>query len=73
MQAVIFNEHPMHHILALQYSGQPDPEENGPVALCFPKSQVALLAFLKMAKRFLGDGSPTPDQAEIFGGPRTQN
>jgi len=72
-QAVVYREHRTHHILALYYSGQPEKEENGFVALCFPKSKHSQLTFDKMAAKFLNLNSPTVQKVEAFGGPPLRN
>jgi hypothetical protein len=73
MQAVVFNEHPTHHILALHHSGHSDSKENGYQALCFPKSKVSLEAFRQVAVRFIGSSPEPPLETQFFGGPPKNN
>jgi hypothetical protein len=70
-QVVVFGEHPTHHILALHFSGQPDPSENGFQVSCFPKSKVSPVGFQEIIAKFnLGT---QVIYAEGFGGPPINN
>jgi hypothetical protein len=69
-QAVIVNEHLTHRILALHFSGQPDPLENGFQVTCFPRSKVSADKFQDFVSEFrLG----TAIYVEGFAGPATNN
>jgi hypothetical protein len=70
-QVVEFGEHPTHHILALRFSGQPDPSENGFQVTCVPKSKVSPAEFQEMTAKY-NLGSQVIHR-ERFGGPPVNN
>lgn len=70
-QIVVFGEHPTHHILALRFSGQPDPSENGFQVSCLPKSKVSTAKFAEIITGY-NLGSDVI-HAEGFGGPPINN
>ena len=72
-QLVSYGEHPTHFIHVILYLGNPDPEENGYVVLCYPRSKFSYAEFMEVAKRIL---NPTDDRilgAKFFGGNSPDN
>ena len=72
-QAVVYGEHPTHHILAVLYAGHAKTTDNGFVVFCLPRSRFSPEKFHLFANRFL---NPTPTNilgVQPFGGPPTNN
>lgn len=72
-QAVIYNEHPTHHILGVLYMGHPKAGDNGYLVICIPRSEFTVEQFHTFADNFL---KPTPMNilgTKFFGGPPTSN
>lgn len=72
-QLVSYGEHPTHFIHVILYLGNLDPNENGYVVLCFPRSKYSYEQFMEVAKKIL---NPTDDRilgAKFFSGDSRDN
>jgi len=72
-QAVVYREHPTHHILALLYAGHSNPVDNGFFVFCLPRSRFSPEQFQLFADRFLAPTSTNVLGFQAFGGPPTNN
>jgi len=72
-QAVVFNEHPTHHVLGALYLGHPKPADNGYFVICLPRSQFTTKQFHKFADDFLKPAPTNILGSTLFGGPPTSN
>ena len=58
LQAVSFDEHPTHHILAMYTAGHSSRGDNGYLIYCLPKSKLSDAGFSTIVETFLGDLKP---------------
>jgi len=72
-QAVIYNVHSTHHILAVFYSGRQKAEDNGYAIFCIPKSKLSAVEFHAFAKKFLNPNPSNILGIDPFSGPPTTN
>jgi len=72
-QAVVYGEHPTHHILAVLYSGHSNPADNGFVVFCLPRTRFSPHQFHLFADKFLGAAPDNIVDVQPFGNSPTGN
>jgi len=56
-QFVSVVEHPTHFIAALHFAGQPDPGENGFLAVCYAKQKFSIEDYAQFVEQFVKDST----------------